>query len=257
MYLFAGALTITWGLILDFILPPDPVSARGFTERERYISVARLRTNNSGVRNTHFKMGQVVELLLDLKFWLIFFTAFLAMIANAPISTFTPIIINSFGFSTLESLLLVIPSGFYAGTMMLILPYLSYKFANKGIRSWLVIACQLVTMVASLLLLRLPLNETGGLLFACYIMPTMGAGYAVLMGLQIANIAGYTKRSLSSSGLYIGYCLGNFVGPLCFREQDYPRYVPGFVVTVVTTFVAGVLVFVYRVVCLRDNRRRD
>ncbi|KAL4761712.1 major facilitator superfamily domain-containing protein [Aspergillus foveolatus] len=257
MYLFAGALTITWGLILDFVLPSDPVSARGFTERERYISVARLRTNNSGIRNTHFKMGQVVELLLDLKFWLIFFTALLAMIANAPISTFTPIIINSFGFSTLESLLLVIPSGFYAGTMMLILPYLSYKFANKGIRSWLVIACQLVTMVASLLLLRLPLNETGGLLFACYIMPTMGAGYAVLMGLQIANIAGYTKRSLSSSGLYIGYCLGNFVGPLCFREQDYPRYVPGFVVTVVTTFVAGVLVFVYRVVCLRDNRRRD
>ncbi|OJJ06658.1 hypothetical protein ASPVEDRAFT_65283 [Aspergillus versicolor CBS 583.65] len=257
MYLFAGALTILWGVILNFVLPPDPVSARGFSERERYISVARLRTNNSGVRNTHFKMGQVVELLLDLKFWLIFFTAFLAMIANAPISTFTPIIINSFGFSTLQSLLLVIPSGFYGGTMMLLMPYLSYKFTTKNIRSWLVIGCQLVSMVASLLLLLLPLNETGGLLFACYIMPTMGAGYAVLMGLQIANIAGYTKRSLSSSGLYIGYCLGNFVGPLCFREQDYPRYVPGFIVTVVTTFVAAVLVLIYRVICLWDNRRRD
>ncbi|BCS30547.1 uncharacterized protein APUU_80850A [Aspergillus puulaauensis] len=257
MYLFAGALTIVWGIILNFVLPPDPVSARGFTDRERYISVARLRTNNSGVRNTHFKMGQVVELLLDLKFWLIFFTAFLAMIANAPISTFTPIIINSFGFSTLHSLLLVIPSGFYGGTMMLLMPYLSYKFTTKNIRSWLVIGCQMVTMVAALLLLLLPLNETGGLLFACYIMPTMGAGYAVLMGLQIANIAGYTKRSLSSSGLYIGYCLGNFVGPLCFREQDSPRYVPGFIVTVVTTFIAAVLVLVYRMICLWDNRRRD
>ncbi|KAE8418412.1 major facilitator superfamily domain-containing protein [Aspergillus pseudocaelatus] len=257
MYLFAGALTISWGIILNFVLPPDPVSARGFTERERYISVARLRTNNSGVRNTHFKMGQVVELLLDLKFWLLFFTAFLAMIANAPISTFTPIIINSFGFSTLHSLLLVIPSGFYGGTMMLLMPYLSYKFTAKNIRSWLVIGCQLVTMVASLLLLLLPLKETGGLLFACYILPTMGAGYAVLMGLQIANIAGYTKRSLSSSGLYIGYCLGNFVGPLCFREQDSPRYVPGFIVTVVTTFIAAVLVLIYRMVCLWDNRRRD
>ncbi|KAE8364618.1 major facilitator superfamily domain-containing protein [Aspergillus caelatus] len=257
MYLFAGALTISWGIILNFVLPPDPVSARGFTERERYISVARLRTNNSGVRNTHFKMGQVVELLLDLKFWLLFFTAFLAMIANAPISTFTPIIINSFGFSTLHSLLLVIPSGFYGGTMMLLMPYLSYKFTAKNIRSWLVIGCQLVTMVASLLLLLLPLKETGGLLFACYILPTMGAGYAVLMGLQIANIAGYTKRSLSSSGLYIGYCLGNFVGPLCFREQDSPRYVPGFIVTVATTFIAAVLVLIYRMVCLWDNRRRD
>ncbi|KAB8242424.1 major facilitator superfamily domain-containing protein [Aspergillus flavus] len=257
MYLFAGALTIFWGVCLEFLLPSDPVSARGFNERERYISVARMRTNNSGVRNTHFKMGQVVELALDIKFWLIFFTAFLAMIANAPVSTFTPIIINSFGFSTLESLLLVIPAGFYGGTMMLILPWLGYKYTSKGIRSWLVIGGQIVTTVACLLLLLLPLNETGGLLFACYILPTMGAGYAVLMGLQIGNIAGYTKRSLSSSGLYIGYCLGNFVGPLCFREQDSPRYVPGFIVTVVTSVIAAVLVFVYRFVCLYDNRRRD
>ncbi|KAL3481414.1 major facilitator superfamily domain-containing protein [Aspergillus californicus] len=257
MYFFAGGLTIIWGVILNFVLPPDPISARGFTPRERYISVARLRTNNSGVRNTHFKLTQVTELLTDLKFWLIFFTAFLAMIANAPISTFTPIIINSFGYSTLQSLLLVIPSGFYAGTMMLILPYLSYRFVERGVRAWLVIGCQVVSLVACLLLLTLDLDNTGALLFACYILPTMGAGYAVLMGLQIGNIAGYTKRSLSSSGLYIGYCLGNFVGPLCFRTQDYPRYVPGFIVTVVTTFIAGVLVFIYRVVCLADNRRRD
>jgi hypothetical protein len=87
---------------------------------------------------------------------------------------------------------------------------------SKGIRSWLVVGCQLVTMVACILLLTLPLDQTGGLLFACYIMPTVGAGYAVLMGLQIGNIAGYTKRSLSSSGLYIGYCLGIFFSPfLC------------------------------------------
>ncbi|KAL3463563.1 major facilitator superfamily domain-containing protein [Aspergillus heterothallicus] len=257
MYFFAGALTICWGVFINFVLPPDPIHAKGFSERERYISVARMRSNNSGVRNTHFKMGQVVELVLDIKFWLIFLTAFCSMIANAPISTFTPIIINSFGFSTLESLLLVIPSGFYAGTMMLILPWLSYKYMTKGIRSWLVVGCQAITMVACLLLLLLPLDKTGGLLFACYIMPSVGAGYAVLMGLQIGNIAGYTKRSLSSSGLYIGYCLGNFVGPLCFREQDYPRYVPGFIVTVVTTVVAGLLVVVYRFVCLWDNRRRD
>jgi hypothetical protein len=81
MYLFAGAITIIWGVIINFVLPPDPINARGFDERERYISVARMRSNNSGVRNTHFKMGQVVELLLDIKFWLIFLTAFLAMVS--------------------------------------------------------------------------------------------------------------------------------------------------------------------------------
>jgi hypothetical protein len=33
--------------------------------------VSRLRSNNTGVRNLHWKAGQVLEALLDLKFWLI------------------------------------------------------------------------------------------------------------------------------------------------------------------------------------------
>lgn len=82
MYHFAGAITIVWGILLYFIIPPDPVRVKGFNERERYILVARLRSNNSGVRNKHFKGGQAVELLLDVKFWLMFSTAFLSMIAN-------------------------------------------------------------------------------------------------------------------------------------------------------------------------------
>ncbi|PGH10921.1 hypothetical protein AJ79_05166 [Helicocarpus griseus UAMH5409] len=257
MYLVAGAVTILWGAAVWFLLPPDPVRARGLDERQRYIAVARLRSNNSGVRNTHYKAGQVYELLTDVKFLLMFFIAFLSMIANGPVSTFKPIIINSFGFSQLNSLLLTMPSGAFAGTIQLLFPYLAYKYSKAGIRSWLVIIAQAITTLASLLLLLLPFDSTGGLLFACYILPAVGGGYAVLMGLQIANIAGYTKRSIASSGLYIGYCLGNFVGPLVFETKDAPRYVPGFVVVVVTSAVAGGLVFVYRLVCIWDNRRRD
>lgn len=208
MYFVAGAITIIWGIILVFLLPSDPIRARGFNERQRYIAVARLRVNNSGVRNTHYKKGQVFELLGDGKFWLVFFIAFLSMIANGPISTFTPIIINSFGFNTLKSLLLVIPQGFLGGSYQLLAPYLAYKFSEKGVRSWIIFTAQMITTLAAILLVALPLDATGGLLFACYILPAIGGGYAVLMGLQIANIAGYTKRSIASSGLYIGYCLG-------------------------------------------------
>lgn len=125
---------------------------------------------------------------------------------QAPISTFTPIIISGFGFSGLNSLLLTIPIGAYAGTMMLILPYVAYKF--KNIRAWLHIGAQTLTVIAALLLWTVPLEQTGALLFAVILLPSIGAGYAVLMGQSLANTAGYTKRSLFSSGLYIGYCLG-------------------------------------------------
>ncbi|KAF2820572.1 MFS general substrate transporter [Ophiobolus disseminans] len=255
MYLFAGALTIVWGIALWWLLPPDPVRARGFNERQRYISVARLRSNNSGVRNTHFKKEQVLELLMDEKFWLMFAISFLSMIANGPISSFIPIIINSFGFTTLKSLLLTMPAGAFAGTLQLVVPYICYKYT--GLRSYMIFACQLGTTLASLLLWQLPRNQKGALLFACYILPSIGGGYAVLMGLGLANTAGYTKRTVASSGIYIGYCLGNFVGPLLFKPKDAPKYAPGFIVVFVTALIAGFLALAYRFWCVAINNKRD
>ncbi|KAF2093092.1 MFS general substrate transporter [Rhizodiscina lignyota] len=169
----------------------------------------------------------------DVRFWLMFSIAFLAMIANGPVSTFTPIIINSFGYSTLNSLLLIMPAGFTSGTLEILAPFLAYKIP------------------------RARTSAKGGLLIGVYFLPSFGAGYAVAMGLSIANNTGYTKRSVSSSGIFIGYCLGNFVGPLIFKPKDAPRYAPGFIAVIVTSAVVAVLSLVYRVVCVLENRKRD
>lgn len=274
MYLVAGAITVLWAFVILFFMPPDPIRARGFSTRERYIAVARMRENNSGVRNTHFKIDQVWESLVDIKFWLIFATAFLMMIANGPVSSFIPIIISGFGYSRLNSLLLTLPAGVVIGSIELGVPYIAYRI--PGIRTWLIAICQLGTIIASILLWQLPRSEKGGLLFACYILASFGGGYAVLMGVQIANTAGYTKRSVTSSGIFVGYCLGelwyqlkatrrfdtnrlvgNFVGPLLFKPQDAPAYGPGFVAVLITAIAAAILIIVYRFVCVWDNRKRD
>lgn len=210
MYYFGGALTMVWGVALLFVLPPDPIRVKGFNERERYIIVARVRSNNSGVRNMHFKGDQVTDLVTDVKFWLLFAVSLLSMIANGPISAFVPLIIRGFGFSQLNSLLLLCPAGFWAGSLMLIFSYLAFKL--KSARTYLIFAAQMGTVLACLLLWRLPMSAKVGLLFGTTILPSLGAGYAVLMGLQVANTAGYTKRSIASSGIYIGYCLGMWIG---------------------------------------------
>lgn len=206
MYLVAGAITILWAFVILFFMPPDPVRAKGFNDREKYIAVARMRENNAGVRNTHFKIEQLYELLRDVKFWLVFVMAFCMLVANGPISTFTPIIINQLGFSGLNSLLLMMPAGFVTGTVCLTTPYLAYKF--PGWRAYLVTITVSGTVLSSLLLWQLPINYIGGRLFAIYILACYGGGYGVLMSLQVANTAGYTKKSLASSGMFIGYCLG-------------------------------------------------
>jgi sugar phosphate permease len=207
MYLVAGVVTVLWALVVLFFLPPDPIRAKGLSDRERYIAIARIRENNAGVRNKYFKTSQALESLRDIRFWLVFSIAFFMMIANGPVSSFIPIIVNGFGFNRLHSLLLTLPAGAMVGTIELAASYAAYKFS--GIRTWVIVVCQCGTMMASVLLWRLPRVEKSSLLFACYILGSYSGGYAVLIGLQIANSAGYTKRSVTSSGLFAGYCLGS------------------------------------------------
>ncbi|KAJ4422968.1 hypothetical protein N0V82_002362 [Gnomoniopsis sp. IMI 355080] len=252
MYYFGGAITMAWGLLLLVVLPPDPVRAKGFDLREKYILVARLRSNNSGVRNTHFKLDQVKELLLDVKFWLAFFMALLSMIANAPLSTFSTIIISRYlGFSGLNALLLTMPVGAFAGCFMVLCSWCAMRFRNA--RTYIYFGAQMLTVLSSLLLWLLPSSAVGALLFALYILPGVGGGYSVLMGLQLANTSGYTKRSLASSGVFIGYCFG----PQVFRAQDAPAYTLGWTVTVVTSIVAALLALLYRFLCIVENKKRD
>lgn len=78
-----------------------------------------------------------------------------------------------------------------------------------------------------------------------------------MVGLQLANTAGYTKRAASSAGIFIGFCVGSFVAPFFFRDSDAPRYKLGFSIVVVGSVVGAVCILAYRVVCVYQNRKRD
>ncbi|KAJ4194763.1 hypothetical protein NW759_016479 [Fusarium solani] len=255
MYLVAGCLTVLWAFVIVLFMPPDPIRAKNLSERERYIAVSRLRVNNAGVRNTHFKVGQVLEALVDPRFWLSFAMAVLIMIANGPISTFIAIVIGGFGFTPFQSLLLVMPAGFMAGVEGLAVCYCAYKFPRW--RTWLIVITLLPTILASILLWQLPRSSKGGLLVGIYLLGGFAAPYSVLMGLQTANTAGYTKKSVTASGLFLGYCVGNIIGPLVFKLSDAPAYGRGFTVVLITSAVAGALAICYRYLCIWENARRD
>lgn len=134
------------------------------------------------------------------------------MIANAPLSTFSTIIVaGHMGFSGLNALLLTMPVGAFGGCFMLLCSWCAMHYSN--VRSYVYFGAQMLTVLSALLLWLLPSSAVGGLLFGLYILPGVGGGYSVLIGLQLANTAGYTKRSLASSGVFIGYCVGRSCGP--------------------------------------------
>lgn len=105
-YLILGALTVVWGIIVFFFLPDSPVEARYFSHEEKVIAVERLRDSQTGVKNQTFKWYQVREALLDVKTWAYVAITFCVEFTNGAASGFGSIIVRSFGFTGLQSVLL-------------------------------------------------------------------------------------------------------------------------------------------------------
>lgn len=110
MYLLAGGITVLWAFVVYFFLPPDPIRARGFTDREKYVAVARVRINNSGVRNTHWKFPQVIEALKDGKFWVMFFIILLSSVPAGCFSTVSYLFPGNIKPSLLMRMLTIAPA---------------------------------------------------------------------------------------------------------------------------------------------------
>lgn len=80
---------------------------------------------------------------------------------------------------------------------------------------------------------------------------------AISIGLTTSNCAGHTKKSTISGAVFIGYCLGNIVGPLCFTSTPGPLYAGGFISCVVVN-ACDILVALYgRWLLRRENYQRD
>lgn len=50
---------------------------------------------------------------------------------------------------------------------------------------------------------------------------------------------------------------GNIIGPLVFKTSEAPHYNTGWAVVVATTALAMILSQAYRLLCIRENKKRD
>lgn len=206
MYIVAGVFTVLYAFVTLFFMDPDPVHAKHLNEREKFIAVSRMRSNNTGVRNTHFKKSQVWELAKDLKFWTMFLMVTCLFVANGPLSTFVPIFIRQLGFSSVNSLLLLMPAGFIIGCAVLIASWYAGRIQSG--KTHIITICLCPTLVAICILWQLPQSAVGAKLFGIMILGIYNGGYGIMMAIQMANTAGYTKRTFSSAGIFVGYCIG-------------------------------------------------
>ncbi|KAK8061980.1 MFS general substrate transporter [Apiospora phragmitis] len=251
MYVFVifGAVSTAWGCVSLW-------SGKFLDERERAVAVARVAANRQGVKNKHFKKDQAIQCFTDPKTWILFFMSVGAQVPNAAITSFTSIIVGSFGFDTLGTQYLQIPGGAVQFAALLAGGFICSRWPQNT-RCLTMIVANLICITGAAMLVGLPDDAKWARLVALWLCYFQGLGFSMALTMISSNIAGSTKKQLTSAILFTGYCVGNIIGPQTFRDSEAPHYQSAYIAMLV-----GYAVKLFSIVVLlgymwRENRRRD
>ncbi|KAJ5723710.1 hypothetical protein N7488_001745 [Penicillium malachiteum] len=258
MFIIFGAVTFLFGISLWWTMPDSPMTASFLTERERYIVIDRLKSNKTGVKNSHVKTQQFKETLMDLRVWMLVIAIFCHNMTNSLQTTFMGMIIKGFGYSTYESVLLNIPPGIIMAVSMIIVSvFLSTRWGQEK-RIFCIIACYLPGIISTAILYNSPIQpSTKHLhLFAIFIVPIVAVASGIMYSLLASNVAGYSKKVLAGAMFFSSNCVANIIGPQTFISSQAPKYTTG-IVTCLVMFAVNILLFsVLYLVYTRDNKKR-
>ncbi|KAK3116194.1 Allantoate permease [Teratosphaeriaceae sp. CCFEE 6253] len=190
VFLLTGLLTVAVGIIFLFTVPDNQLNARWLSPDDRILALERIRINQQGVGNKHFKWYQVREALLDPITWAFFFYALIADIPNGGLSNFFSQLITSFGYTSQQSLLYGTPGGVVEIVTLIVGGYLGDRLGNRIIVASFGL---LIAILGMALIVGLPLDNNTGRLGGYYLTQASPMPFVAFLSLISSNIAGYTK----------------------------------------------------------------
>uniref|UniRef100_A0A8H7N127 Major facilitator superfamily (MFS) profile domain-containing protein n=1 Tax=Bionectria ochroleuca TaxID=29856 RepID=A0A8H7N127_BIOOC len=256
IYLMAGAVTFLFGL-LCFIIPNSPVSAWFLTKEEKFAAVERLRYGQTGVRCTTFKKSQLKEAILDIKIWLVALMMASAYTVNGAVSGFGPLIVSTFGWSTLDSILFQFPLGGLCFIVILLTGYLGSKFSN--IRIFMLVFTCLPVIAGCAIIWKSEWSYHAAAPVVGYsITGFFGGTVSLIITIGMSNVAGHTKKSFMAATIFVAYCVGNIVGPQLIwsetKKDHYPALWTGLIICYVICILASLALYA---VLRNENKKRD
>lgn len=254
MFLVLGVVTVVVGVVVWFAVPDTPMSAWFLTDEEKVILLEYVRGNQTGIENVHFQPKQLVEGLRDFQVWVVFFIVVLQSVGGGVITTYSAMLIRSFGFTAKEAALLNMPAGVINIISALTCGLGSRFFGQRW--AWTV-SITLIAVVGACLMAFLGQTERAELLAGIYMVNTITGVQPVDFQWIMCNTAGHTKRAFVSAFMNAAFAIGNIIGPQTFKAGDAPLYRPAKVALVCCWVVSAALAVTLAAFYLIVNRSRD
>ncbi|KAJ5761761.1 uncharacterized protein N7511_005143 [Penicillium nucicola] len=254
MFVAVGAVNVLVSLLVIFILPNSPETAKFLTETEKARIAQRLTDDSAGVGLKVFRWRSVLEAFGDLQTWMLVLLTILITIPSGVITTFSAILIKGFGYSSRESALLNMPSGIVSIVATMVSTYA----ISKGFSRWLAIDLLLLpTLLGSCLMSFLPSENQAGCLAGIYLVNTTVAPLALIYAWTGANYRGFTMKVSGAGIISAGFSIANIIGPQTFQAKDAPQYIPAKITIVAVNAAAIVVSTALRMLYARRNAAAD
>ncbi|EJD04816.1 membrane transporter [Fomitiporia mediterranea MF3/22] len=253
LMIMCGIITIVIAVCYWLFFPDSPATAWFLTPEERVIAVNRIKANQAGIENKHFKKEQMIECLVDPKTWIFALHAGIRNIPNS-LSNQNSLIIKSFGFTELQTTLLSCVTGGIKIASALSGVALATYFNSIA---YVGASYYIPSVIGSILVSTLPWSNKVGLLISEYIVGVCGVGTPLGYSWVMQTTAGHTKRITMNAVIFIIDSVGNSIGPQMWADQFAPRYhVPWAVISICYT-TAALLLLLQRYMLNKENKRRD
>ena len=223
IFLFCGLVSVVVSVAVYLFMPDSPMEAKFLNDIEKLIAVERLRMNQMGVASRVWKWDHVMEAFLDVKTWLWFSMLTAVSIPSGGITTFGPLIIQSFGFGKFATILFNMPFGAVQIFATLGGAWLATKYKKKGPVLILLCIPPIIGIVILMVVGREPKHR--GILLVGYYLTSFYPGISPLIySWSGQNTGGDTKRKVTTSILFVGASAGNIIGPHLFKPAEKPYY---------------------------------
>lgn len=144
---------------------------------------------------------------------------------NGAVSGFGPLIVSTFGWTTLDSILWQFPLGGIVLVFILLTGFLSSRIRNILIIQ--LILCALPVIAGCAIIWKSAWTHRAAAPIVGYtIIGFFGPVVSLIIIVGMSNVAGATKKSLMAANIFVAYCVGNIVGPQLIKTPTRVRHYP-------------------------------
>ncbi|KAF4572524.1 hypothetical protein EYR36_007031 [Pleurotus pulmonarius] len=254
LMIITGILTLLTAVAFWLFFPDSPTNAWFLTPDERIKAVQRIKENQTGVENKHFKKEQMIEALLDPKTWLFALFAALDNIPNS-LTNQRQIIVTSFGFTPLQTTLL----GCVDGVVEIVTIYTGVNIAARipNSRAYVAVIYMVPNILGVFLINFLPWENKVGLLFGVWLTGVGTTGFVLSLSWLSSVTSGHTKRVTTNAIMLSAYCIGNSAGPFMWQAKYKPRNHIPWIIIGICYVCCMALMLIIRHLLVAENKRRD